>query len=62
MKIIHTLINTGCLIYGTINSIFIRKTGLKYINIFTKKLIKIRKKENHINKIIKIKINIDKYK
>ena len=62
IKIIHTLINTDYLVYKTINSIFIKKAGLKYINIFIKKLIKIGKKEDHINKIIKIEIDINEYK
>ena len=62
MKIAHILINTNYLIYKTINSIFVRKVGFKYINILIKKLIKIRKKEDRINKIMKIKIDINGHK
>ena len=62
IKIVHMLINTGCFVYGAINSIFIKKTGLKHINIPTKKLIKIKKKKSRINKVVKIKININKHK
>ena len=62
MKIVYMLINTDCLIYETISSIFIRKADLKHINIPTKKLIGIRGKEGCINKIVKIEIDIDKYK
>ena len=62
IKIIYTLINTGCLVYGVINSIFIRKTGFKYINILIRKLIGIRGKEGCIDKIVKVEIDIDKYK
>ena len=62
IKIIYILINTNCLIYKTISSMFIRKAGLKHINISTRKLIGIGEKKDHINKIIKIKIDIDKHK
>ena len=62
MKITHILININYLVYGVINFIFIRKTGFKYINIFTKKLIEIGGKEDHINKVVKVEIDIDKYK
>ena len=55
------LINTGYLIYKVINSQFIRKTDLKHINIPTKKLIEIKKKEEKISEIVKIKININRY-
>ena len=62
MKIAYMLIDIGCLAYGAISSIFIRKAGLEHINIPTRKLIGIRGKEGLINKIIKIEINIDKHK
>ena len=62
MKITYILINIGCLTYGAINSIFIRKAGLEHINISIRKLIEIRGKKNYINKIIKIKIDIDRHK
>ena len=41
---------------------FVKKTSLKHINIPTRKLIGIRGKKSRINKIIKVKINIDKHK
>ena len=50
MKIVYILINTGYLTYKTINFIFIRKADLKYINIPTKKLIKIKKKKAILTK------------
>ena len=59
MKFIYTLINTGYLVYKIINSQFIRKVNLKCINISTKKLIEIEKKEERISKIIKTEIDID---
>ena len=62
IKIAHTLINTDCLAYRAISSMFVRKAGLKHISIPTKKLIKIREKKGRIDKIIKIKIDIDKHK
>ena len=62
MKITHILINTDYLVYRAISSIFIRKTGLKHISIFTRKLIGIGGKEGRINKIVKIEIDIDRYK
>ena len=61
IKFIYILINTNYLIYKIINSKFIRKTNLKYINIPTKKLIEMKEKENQINKMIKTEININKY-
>ena len=62
MKITYILIDIGYLIYRAISSIFVKKTGLKRINIPTKKLIKIRKKKGRINEIVKIKININRHK
>ena len=62
MKIAHILINTDYLVYKTINSIFVRKAGFKHINILIRKLIKIRKKEGRINKVMKIKIDINGHK
>ena len=53
------LIDTGCFVYKIISFKFIRKTGLEYIIIFIKKLIGIGEKEGRINKIIKVKIDID---
>ena len=55
------MIDTGYFIYKIINSWFIRKADLKYINIFIKKLIGIEKKEKKISKIIKAEIDIDGY-
>ena len=57
----YILINIGCLAYGAISSRFIKRAGLKCINIPIKKLIEIEEKEDYINKIMKVDINIDKH-
>ena len=62
IKIIYTLINTSYFVYRIISFIFIRKTGLKCINISTRKLIEIKEKEDCINEIMKIEIDINGYK
>ena len=62
MKIAYMLIDIGYLAYEVISSMFIKKAGLEYINISIKKLIGIKGKEDHINKIVKIEIDIDKHK
>ena len=62
IKIAHMLINTGCLVYGVISSIFIRKANFKCISIFIRKLIGIRGKEGRIDEIVKVEIDIDKHK
>ena len=62
IKIIYILINTDYFVYGAINFIFVKKVNLECINISIRKLIEIERKEGCINKIIKIKIDIDRYK
>ena len=44
------------------NSRFIRKINLEHINILKKNLMEIGKKENKISEVIKVEININKYK
>ena len=61
LKKIYILFDLGYLAYGVISSRFIRKTGLECINIPVRKLIDIGGKEGYINKIMKIKIDIDRY-
>ena len=56
------LINTDYLAYKAISSMFVRKVDLECINISTRKLIEIKEKKDHINKIVKVKIDIDKHK
>ena len=58
---IYILINIRYLVYGIINFKFIKKTGFECINIPIKKLIKIEGKKNHINKIIKVDMDINGY-
>ena len=62
IKFTHILINTKYFIYKIINFIFIRKVGFKRINIPTRKLIEIRRREGHINKVVKVEIDIDRHK
>ena len=58
---VYILINTRYFTYKAISSRFVKKTGLKCIDISIRKLIGIKEKKNHINKIIKINIDIDRY-
>ena len=58
---IYTLINIRCLVYEIISSRFIRRAGFKHINILIRKLIKIKGKKDHINKIMKINMDINGY-
>ena len=58
---IYILIDIRYLMYRIINSRFVKRAGFKYINIPIRKLIKIKEKEDCINKIIKIDININRY-
>ena len=62
MKIIYILINIGCLVYRIISFIFVREVGFECISIFIKKLIGIGEKEGCINKVVKVEIDIDRYK
>ena len=62
MKIAYILINIGCLAYEIINSMFVRKADLERISILIKKLIGIGGKEDRIDEIVKVEIDIDKYK
>ena len=62
MKIVYMLIDTGCLVYEIINSMFIRKADLECISIPARKLIGIEGKKGCIDKVVKIEIDIDKHK
>ena len=47
--------------YKIINSRFIKRAGLEHIGIPIRKLIKIKRKEGYINKIVKVDMDIDGY-
>ena len=62
IKIVYILINTGYLVYKTISFMFIRKANFEYISIPARKLIGIGGKKGRIDEIVKVEIDIDKYK
>ena len=58
---IYILINIECLVYKTISFRFVRRTDFECIDILIRKLIGIGGKEDRINKIIKVNININRH-